>query len=300
VLRTFQGSNGGEPLGVLVRDAAGNIYGTTGVGGTGKCSKYGCGTAFKLNSVGKQVWLHSFQGTNGFVPSAGLLRDEAGDLFGTTVEGGRITNACGGVQGGGCGVVFKLDNTGREAVLYKFRGFPSASGPEAVLVKDKAGNLYGTTYQGGTSDFGTVFKIDKSDRYTTLYTFTGASDGCSPYPGVISDSAGNLYGVTATGGVGFCNSGFGVVFKLDTSGKQTVLHTFEGSERSDGANPDSVLLFDSRGISTGLPRTVATPNAEAQVVGRSLNCRPSQAEVGQKPCSTSSVPSRTVLTAKGP
>ena len=78
VLHTFHGSNGGEPLGVLVRDPAGNIYGTTGVGGTGKCSKYGCGTAFKLNNVGKQVWLHSFQGANGFVPSAGMLRDAAG------------------------------------------------------------------------------------------------------------------------------------------------------------------------------------------------------------------------------
>lgn len=244
VLHTFHGSNGGEPLGVLVRDPAGNIYGTTGVGGTGKCSKYGCGTAFKLNNVGKQVWLHSFQGANGFVPSAGMLRDAAGNLFGTTVEGGRITKACGGVQGGGCGVVFKLDNTGKETVLYKFPGFPSGSGPEALLAKDKAGNIYGTTYQGGASNFGTVFKMDKSGKEKVLYTFTGGADGCSPYPGVTLDRAGNLYGVTATGGAGFCNGGFGVVYKLDTSGTQTVLHTFGGP---DGANPSSLLLFDSKG-----------------------------------------------------
>lgn len=244
VLHTFYGPNGADPAGVLVRDAAGNLYGTTEAGGNGKCSKEGCGTVFKLDSTGKQVWLHDFNGANGFSPSAGLLSDIAGNLLGTTVDGGKNTKVCGGVQGGGCGVVFKLDETGKETALYKFPGIPNGWSPEALLVKDPAGYVYGTTYQGGPSNFGTVFKIDKSGKETVLYTFTGGSDGCFPYPGVVLDSAGNLYGVTSQGGVGFCNGGYGVVFKVDSSGNETVLHTFEVA---DGANPDSVLLFDSQG-----------------------------------------------------
>ena len=103
VLHTFHGKDGAGPVGVLVRDAAGNLYGTTGAGGTGKCSQYGCGTVFKLDRAGKQVWLHSFEGRNGYISYAGLLRDAAGTLFGTTLNGGTINNICGGVQAGGCG-----------------------------------------------------------------------------------------------------------------------------------------------------------------------------------------------------
>jgi uncharacterized repeat protein (TIGR03803 family) len=245
VLHTFRGRDGGEPLGVLITDAAGNIYGTTGVGGIGNCSKYGCGTAFMLNKAGKRVWLHSFQGVDGFVPSAGLLRNAAGDLFGTTVEGGRITAACGGTQGGGCGVVFKLDKTGKETILGKFTGFPNGSGPEAILVKDKLGNLYGTTYQGGTSNFGTVFKIDKSGEKLILHSFAGppygGGDGALSYAGVIRDAEGNLYGVTAAGGA----FGAGVVYEVDATGSESLLYSFTGG--SDGGGPDSVLLFDAQG-----------------------------------------------------
>lgn len=241
VLHTFHGGDGGSPEGVLVRDAAGNIYGTTGGGGTGKCSKLGCGTAFKLDKTGKQVWLHSFKGGNGHGPQAGLLRDAAGNLFGTTVYGGD-TNCD---PPFGCGTVFKLNKTGKEIVLHKFTGTPDGFFSQAVLVKDAAGNLYGTTPLGGAGGLGAVFKIDTSGRESVLYSFTGGSDGCDPYPGVILDSAGNLYGVTFYGGAGFCNSGYGVVFKVDSSGNETVLHTFFGG--SDGANPDSVLLFDSEG-----------------------------------------------------
>lgn len=244
VLHTFHGRDGSFPTGTLVRDSAGNLYGTTSGGGTGGCGKYGCGTIFKMNKVGKEIWLYSFKGTNEIDPSAGLLRDSSGNLYGTTVFGGKVTKTCGGVQAGGCGTVFKVDRTGKGTVLYKFKGTPDGFFPESVLVKDAMGNLYGTTPLGGSSGLGAVFKIDATGKETVLYSFTGGSDGCDPYPGVILDSAGNLYGVTMDGGAGFCNSGSGVVFKLDTSGKQTVLHIFGGS---DGANPDSVLLFDSQG-----------------------------------------------------
>ena len=239
VLHTFHGANGANPFGVLVRDAAGNIYGTTASGGNGKgvCANFfnGCGTAFKLDKTGKQVWLHSFNSGNGNEPLAGLTRDGAGNLYGTTYLGG--DTKC---YKYGCGTVFKLDKSGKERMLHKFTGGSDGFFLEPLLARDAAGNLYGTTQV----PMGNVFKIDSVGKLTVLYTFTGGADGCIPYPGVILDAAGNLYGTTAAGGAGFCDSGFGVVFELDTTGKLTVLHTFGGG---DGANPGSVLLFDSAG-----------------------------------------------------
>jgi uncharacterized repeat protein (TIGR03803 family) len=239
VLHTFHGGNGAGPIGQLVRDPAGNLYGTTAGGGTGRCNG-GCGTAFKLDKTGKLVWLHSFNGGDGNSPFAGLLRETDGSVYGTTVNGGRKNKTC----PLGCGVVFKLDKAGRETVLYKFSGNPDGYYPIGPLVKDTAGNFYGATQLGGTSGLGTVFRVDKKGKETVRYSFTGASDGCAPAGGVIFDAAGNLYGVAFQGGVGFCNSGYGVVYKLDTAGKQTVLHSFDVS---DGAYPSSVLLLDSAG-----------------------------------------------------
>jgi uncharacterized repeat protein (TIGR03803 family) len=239
VLHTFHGANGAGPEGQLVRDAAGDIYGTASAGGAGICDGgHDCGTAFKLDKTGKQVWQHNFAGKNGFGPSAGLLRDAAGSLYGTTVFGGNTR--CSSL---GCGTVFKLDSGGGETVLHKFTG-TNGDGffPEPLLARDDVGNLYGTTSDGG--GLGMIFKIDKTGKETVLYDFTGGSDGCFPDPGVILDTAGNLYGVAFQGGAGFCNSGYGVVFELDTSGELTVLHTFGGG---DGAYPNSVLLFDSSG-----------------------------------------------------
>jgi uncharacterized repeat protein (TIGR03803 family) len=240
VLHTFHGKDGAAPVGQLVRDKAGNLYGTAVIGGLDKCQG-GCGTAFKMDKTGKMVWVHSFNGANGRQPEAGLLRDVAGNLFGTTIDGGKIDNQiC--PDGERCGVVFRLNESGEETVLHKFTGPPDGYFPESLLVEDSAGNLYGTTYIGGTYGAGTVFKFDAAGKETILYNFTGGSDGCSPDPGVILDSAGNLYGV-AGGGASGC-TGYGVVFEVDTSGSETVLHTFGGG---DGASPDSVLLFDSQG-----------------------------------------------------
>jgi uncharacterized repeat protein (TIGR03803 family) len=239
VLHTFHGRDGAGPGGVLVLDSAGDLYGTTAGGGSGKCSQFGCGAAFKLDKAGKQVWMHSFNGANGLNPYAGLLA-ASGSLFGTTLYGGD-TNC---VPPEGCGTVFKLSKTGKETLLHKFTGDPDGFFPEALLVEDTDGNLYGTTYVGGSSGNGAVFRIDHAGKETILYSFTGGSDGCFPYPGVILDSGGDLYGVASEGGNGFCNSGDGVVFKVDSSGRETVLHAFGGG---DGANPSSVLLFDKKG-----------------------------------------------------
>jgi uncharacterized repeat protein (TIGR03803 family) len=240
VLHTFHGKDGAGPIGQLVRDKSGNLYGVAAIGGAGKCPG-GCGTTFKMNQSGKMVWVHSFNGANGLEPYAGLLRNSAGDFYGTTVFGGIVNNH---ICPLGCGVAFKLDNTGtKETVLHKFTGTRDGYFPESPLVEDSTGNLYGTTALGGKG-YGAVFKIDTTGKKSLLYSFKGGSDGCFSDSGVILDASGNLYGATLEGGDGFCNSGHGVVFKVETSGKETVLYTFRGE---DGANPDTVLLFDSHG-----------------------------------------------------
>ena len=158
MLHTFHGANGAFPITQLTRDGAGNLYGTTSEGGTGVCtfgnSKVSCGTAFKLDKTGEQVWLHSFQYGGGESPMAGLLRDADGNLYGTTVYGGQNGSSCGAVKIG-CGVVFKLDINGKETVLHRFSGGTSdGEFPEALLIQDSAGNLYGTTLQGGQPEEG--------------------------------------------------------------------------------------------------------------------------------------------------
>jgi uncharacterized repeat protein (TIGR03803 family) len=165
VLHTFTGADGNEPSAGLIRDLAGNLYGTTYVGGDLNCGSepsYGCGEVFKLSPNLKLTVLHNFTGgADGGFPEAGLVRDSAGNLYGTTEYGGDVN--CNGLVS--CGVVFKLDTTGKETVLYSFPGGADGSSPEAGLVLDAAGNLYGTTVFGGitndncTSGCGVVFKL---------------------------------------------------------------------------------------------------------------------------------------------
>jgi len=246
VLHTFHGApnDGTFPLGAVITDSQGNLYGTTDAGGSGsgQCgTSGGCGTAFKMNKAGKLIWLHSFKDAIGWSPLAGLLRDKAGDLFGTTAFGGKYTNVCGGAQGGGCGIVFKLDKNGKETVLHRFNGGTDGDTPEALLVGDPSGILYGTTYIGPGGGTGTVFELNKAGKETVLHHFDlGGGDGEYPYPGVIRDDAGNLYGVTAGGG----SSGYGTVYEVDSVGNEKLLYSFGGS---DGSGPASVLVADKAG-----------------------------------------------------
>jgi uncharacterized repeat protein (TIGR03803 family) len=226
VLHSFTGTpDGAIPRAALVRDAAGNLYGTTVFGG----ASIGYGTVFKLDTTGKETVLHSFTATDGSGPVAALVRDAAGNLYGTTAYGGASLS----------GTVFKLDTSGTETVLHSFTGRADGAIPYAALVRDHAGNLYGNTAYGGASGYGTVFKLDTTGRETVLHSFTGASDGASPFDALVRDPAGNLYGTATFGGDPFCSSGCGTVFKLDTTGKETVLHSFTG--RADGAIPAGLV-----------------------------------------------------------
>jgi uncharacterized repeat protein (TIGR03803 family) len=204
--------------------------------------------------------LHGFTGsTDGGYAFAPLILDSAGNLYGTTYQGGDY-NCDPANPGRGCGVVYRVDSAGNETVLYSFRTHPDAGFPQGGLVRDSAGNLYGTTTWGGASNSGTVFKLDLTGKETVLYSFTGGKDGGFPYAAVVRDSAGNLYGTTLQGGMLSCviqrtGNGCGVVFKVDKNGKKTILHRFNGH---DGAWPQGQLLRDSQGNLYGTTYTGTT------------------------------------------
>jgi uncharacterized repeat protein (TIGR03803 family) len=241
LLHRFTGGNdGGNPRGGLIRDDAGNLYGGTRLGGT-----HGCGVVFKIkNSVG--TVLYSFTGSevnnDGCSLAGDLVRDEvSGNLYGTTSFGGNLPS---------CGTVFKLDTGGNETILHAFNcsGATDGSEPQAGLILDSVGYLYGTTMNSSPTGAGTVFKIDTAgSSYSILYTFSGGADGGTPLGPVIVDNAGNLYGTTRYGGNLSCNAplGCGVVFKLDSKGSETVLHAF--SFGADGALPSGGLARDGVG-----------------------------------------------------
>jgi uncharacterized repeat protein (TIGR03803 family) len=246
VLHTFHGRDGAYPTGGLIVDTAGNFYGVTGEGGTSNRCPHGCGTVFKLTRSGAETVLYSFTGKSGDgkYPAnlESLTRDAPGNIYGTTFEGGDPAT-CGG---SGCGIVFKLDEKGKETVLHTFGHGRDGLEPASGLVRDTADNLYGTTEAGGANNGGTVFKISKTGKYTVLYSFAfpGGSDGADPVGGLIRDSADNLYGTTFYGGGG-CTFGCGTVFKLDSKGNETVLYRF--TDGADGAFPLGRLLRDAAG-----------------------------------------------------
>jgi uncharacterized repeat protein (TIGR03803 family) len=234
VLHSFTGRSDGEnPVAGLLRDSAGNIYGTTVNGGLGG------GTVFKLDSTGQETVLYDFVGEAS--PVGGVIRDGAGNLYGTTYYGGTY----------GFGTVYKLDTFGVETVLYSFGGYVRQDGafPNAALVRDTAGNLYGTTVFGGTSancahsGCGTVFKLDKLGRETMLYSFAGGADGRNPYSGLVRDASGNLYGTTYSGGV--ATACCGTVYKVDTTGKEVAIYTFAGG--MDATQTLGTLILDAAG-----------------------------------------------------
>ena len=203
VLTSFNGVDGAFPSAGLVRDFAGNLYGTTEFANPAT----GTGNVFKLDPTGKETVLFSFTGgTDGGHPEGGLIRDSAGNLYRTTQDGGDLSCFFPGTSGG-CGVVFKLDPSGQETVLHSFTGGTEGAKLDAALIRDSAGNLYGTTELGGDlgcasgngQGCGTVFKLDPTGTLTVLHSFTGP-DGASPTCALVRNSEGNLYGTAGGGG----------------------------------------------------------------------------------------------------
>jgi uncharacterized repeat protein (TIGR03803 family) len=233
VLHSFTGgSDGASPQTGLIADATGNLYGTTSAAGAGNC-----GTVFKVTPKGDESVLYAFQcGVDGSSPTGGVVSDAAGNLYGTTYAGGTS----------GLGTIFKIATDGTKTVFYAFKGGSDGADPSAGLIIDKKGNLYGTTYAGGTVGLGTVFKITPNGTETMLHAFTGGSDGATPFASVTRDGSGNLYGTTYTGGGGGCNgNGCGTVFRVARNGTETVLYSFAGG--TDGTGPYGGLVLDANG-----------------------------------------------------
>jgi uncharacterized repeat protein (TIGR03803 family) len=229
VLYSFAGGKDGErPTGGLVA-VNGTLYGTTSLGGTGKCaSDEGCGTVFKIATSGKETVLYSFKGiSTGDGPEGGLAY-VGGALYGTAVQGSTPYDS---------GMVFKISLAGSLKVIYSFKGSPfdDGDGPNGNLTVVK-GVLYGTTTSGGSSadGAGTVFRITTSGSEKVLYSFKGGSDGAYPNFTSLAYLNGALYGTTCIGGT----HSLGTIFKVTTSGGESVLHSFAGG--SDGAIGDRI------------------------------------------------------------
>lgn len=242
-------TDGASPYGELLMDTKGNLYGTTLAGGA-----YGHGTVFKLSPSGTVTVLYSFCSQtgcpDGSYPNGGLIMDPNGNLYGTTYEGGLSSSCFGGY---GCGIVFKLSPDGAYSILHTFaNNGTDGANPEAGLIMDKKGNLYGTTEAGGAYGYecgslgcGTVFKLSPDGTETILHSFGNGTDGFSPISGLVMDAKGNLYGATTVGGA----SGGGIIFELSRSGTETVLHSFCSQQAcTDGEDPYlGRLIMDANG-----------------------------------------------------
>jgi len=241
VLHSFAASHtdGHYPYAGLLMDTTGNLYGTAQSGGA-----KGLGTVFKLSPNGTETLLYSFcilaACADGYHPRAGLIMDAKGNLYGTAFDGGAYD----------AGAVFELSPSGTETVLHSFcqqAGCPDGYYPQAGLVMDASGNLYGTTLYNGAYGGGTVFKISSDGTATTFYNFctaTGCKNGRYPQAGLILDTNGNLYGTTYGGG----SYGKGTVFELGPSGAETLLHSFcARAGCPDGSHPRADLVMDAAG-----------------------------------------------------
>lgn len=236
------GSDGKWPYSSLIDDSAGNLYGTASAGGSNCTNPNGCGTVFELAANGTFTVLHSFTNdSDGGGPLAGVIRDAAGNLYGTTNYG---------PGGSGVGTVFKLNSANKETVLHAFTGAPDGASPTAPVVRDAAGNLYGTTQGGGAGNDGVVFEWNAdTGKETILHSFTGGVDGANPGAGLLLDQAGRaLYGETIQGGNSTCsgnfNSGYGTAFKLTASGMEN--YDFPGAGQQ-GEEPLGGLVRDAQG-----------------------------------------------------
>ena len=252
VIHTFGNTNdGAQPIGGVVFDSAGNFYGTTSLGGA-----YGNGTVFKGTRYGKgwienPIYSFTNSGSDPINPPAGVTLDTQGNLYGTASLGGSY----------GYGAVYKLSPSASgwtETVLYNFQALDDGANPVGGVNVDVAGNLYGTTFDGGVNGGGTVYELSPSGgswTFTTIYSFVGGYGG--PYNKLTLDANGNLYGFTNAEGA----FGLGSVFKLSpSSGGWTLtnLHDFAGG--SDGGQPYGSVAVDAKGNVFGTAVVGGTDN----------------------------------------
>jgi uncharacterized repeat protein (TIGR03803 family) len=272
-LAVFDGTNGASPEFVsLVQGVDGNFYGTTGTGGTAKCTGGidECGTIFRITPAGALTATYSFcpRGVpcgDGADPVSGLAQATDGNLYGTATQGGSSDDF---------GTVFRVGLDGDLTPIYRFCNPTNCSDgwvPDAPLVEGIDGNLYGTTVHGGGHNGGTVFTITLGGALTTLYNFCArpnCTDGNGPIAGLTQGADGNLYGMTNTGGVGECNGGqigCGTVFRITRGGKLTTLYRFcSQTNCADGSNPIGGLTQASDGNFYG---TTTTGGANCTATG---------------------------------
>lgn len=246
VLYSFSGGfDGKNPYGGVVFDAAGNLYGVTVAGGVGGfCAGDGCGVVFQLTNNGgswSETVLYNFTGgDDGFGPGGGVVFDAAGNLYGTTPDGGKFSQ----------GVVYELSPQGgtwTQTVIHAFSGGnDGAVGSLGSLLLAPDGNFYGVSELGGAHGAGTAFRLSPAAggkwKFTSLYSFGGQPDAGFPYGGLITDGKNNFYGTTYFGGA----NGVGAVYRLDlTKKKESVIYDFQ--EGNDGGYSTSTLVFDAVG-----------------------------------------------------
>ena len=243
VLFNFDGGNGARPVAGLLADTAGNLFGTTQFGGANNL-----GTVFEIVKTASgyastPTVLFNFDNTHGAQPLAGLIADAAGNLFGTTQIGGANRD----------GTVFEIVKTASgyastPTVLFNFDVTHGAN-PQAGLIADAAGNLFGTTFAGGTNNDGTVFEIVKTasgyaSTPTVLFNFDN-THGAQPVASLIIDAAGDLFGTTQIGGANHEGTVFEIVKTASGyASSPTVLFDFDNTH---GANPSAGLITDAAG-----------------------------------------------------
>ena len=209
----------GNPLdgesaeGALIQGQDGGLYGTTPGGGAS-----GDGTIYRITTNGVFNLLYAFSSSDGSGPWGGLVQTPDGAMYGTTTAGGS-----------GNGTLFRITTNGTLTTLYSFTGSSDGSTPYAGLIRGPGGLLYGTTAGDGTSTFGSVFACDTNGNLTTLYPFTGGTDGSDPEASLLVGKDGALYGTTAAGGDA---NGDGTVFRVTTNGVLTTLVQFDGANGS--------------------------------------------------------------------
>jgi uncharacterized repeat protein (TIGR03803 family) len=245
VIHSFGSLDGAGPQAAVIQGSDGNFYGTTRSGGTSSQ-----GTVFKISASGTETVIHSFAGgaTDGGIPTAALIQGSDGNFYGTTSWGGPNNN----------GTVFRISPTGVETVLYFFAGSNAdGSNPQGSLIQGTDGNLYGTTFGGGISNWGTVFKLTLQGVESVLHSFTGGNtDGMQPGAALIQGSDGNFYGTTANGGP----SGGGTVFRITPSGVESVLHFFTFLT-ADASIPYAALIEGADGNLYGTSNSGGPGNA---------------------------------------